>query len=152
MRVLIQRVRAGSVTINGLEKLSIEQGLVILLGITHTDSIGDVDYLVEKTINLRVFEDDGGKMNLALRDVGGDVLIVSQFTLYGNCVKGRRPGFDAAASPEHAIPLYEKFIEKFKQNGINTVTGEFGAKMLVDIQNDGPVTIMLESAQGKPVK
>lgn len=147
MRVLIQRVKTGSVTIDGVEKRSIGAGIVILLGITHGDTINDVRYLVEKSANLRIFEDTQGKMNLSLSDIGGDVLIISQFTLYGNCQKGRRPGFEDAASPEYAIPLYEKFIEEFKKTSLQVVTGEFGATMLVDIQNDGPVTLMLESTQ-----
>ncbi len=147
MRVLIQRVKTGSVTIDGVEKRSIGAGIVILLGITHGDTINDVRYLVEKSANLRIFEDTQGKMNLSLSDIGGDVLIISQFTLYGNCQKGRRPGFEDAAPPEYAIPLYEKFIEEFKKTSLQVVTGEFGATMLVDIQNDGPVTLMLESTQ-----
>lgn len=147
MRVLIQRVKTGSVTIDGVEKRSIGAGIVILLGITHGDTINDVRYLVEKSANLRIFEDTQGKMNLSLSDIGGDVLIISQFTLYGNCQKGRRPGFEDAAPPEYAIPLYEKFIEEFKKNSLQVVAGEFGATMLVDIQNDGPVTLMLESTQ-----
>ncbi|MDD2478731.1 MAG: D-aminoacyl-tRNA deacylase [Victivallaceae bacterium] len=147
MRVLIQRVKTGSVTIDGVEKRSIGAGIVILLGITHGDTINDVRYLVEKSANLRIFEDTQGKMNLSLSDIGGDVLIISQFTLYGNCQKGRRPGFEDAAPPEYAIPLYEKFIEEFKKTSLQVVAGEFGATMLVDIQNDGPVTLMLESTQ-----
>lgn len=147
MRALIQRVKTSSVTIDGAEKRAIGAGMVILLGITHGDTVGDVRYLVEKSVNLRIFEDKQGKMNLSLADLGGEVLIVSQFTLYGNCQKGRRPGFEDAAPPEYAIPLYEKFIEEFRKTSLRVVTGEFGATMLVEIQNDGPVTLMLESTQ-----
>lgn len=146
MRVLLQRAAAGSVTIAGECVGKIEKGLVLLIGVTHTDTPEDVDYLVKKCANLRIFEDENGKMNLSLLDIDGEVLAVSQFTLYGDCVKGRRPGFDAAAEPVMAEKLYDLFVEKLKQEGIRKVdTGRFGADMMVSIQNDGPVTFLLES-------
>jgi len=140
MRALVQRVKSASVTVDGREKRAIGQGSVILLGVTHDDTSADVKFLADKCINLRIFSDADDKMNLSLLDVNGSALIVSQFTLYGDCRKGRRPGFDAAAAPSVAIPLYEQFIAEFRAAGIEVQTGEFGADMLVDIQNDGPVT------------
>ena len=146
MRVLLQRAAAGSVTINGECVGKIGKGLVLLIGVTHTDTPEDVDYLVKMCANLRIFEDENGKMNLSLMDIDGEVLAISQFTLYGDCVKGRRPGFDAAAEPVMAEKLYDLFVEKMKQEGVRKVdTGRFGADMMVSIQNDGPVTFMLES-------
>ena len=146
MRVLLQRAAAGSVTIDGECVGRIGKGLVLLIGVTHTDTPEDVDYLVRKCANLRIFEDENGKMNLSLLDIDGEVLAVSQFTLYGDCVKGRRPGFDAAAEPVMAEKLYDLFVERMKQEGVRKVdTGRFGADMMVSIQNDGPVTFMLES-------
>ena len=146
MRVLLQRAAAGSVTIAGECVGEIGQGLVLLIGVTHTDTPEDVDYLVKKCANLRIFEDENGKMNRSLLDINGEVLAISQFTLYGDCVKGRRPGFDAAAEPVMAEKLYDLFVEKMKQEGVKKVdTGRFGADMMVSIQNDGPVTFMLES-------
>lgn len=146
MRVLLQRAAAGSVTISGECVGKIGKGLVLLIGVTHTDTPEDVDYLVKKCANLRIFEDENGKMNRSLLDINGEVLAVSQFTLYGDCVKGRRPGFDAAAEPVMAEKLYDLFVEKMKQEGVRKVdTGRFGADMMVSIENDGPVTFMLES-------
>jgi D-tyrosyl-tRNA(Tyr) deacylase len=145
MRALIQRVSNGSVKIAGKTVGRIEQGLVVLLGITHDDTEADVKFLADKCVNLRIFCDHDDKMNRSLLDVGGEALIISQFTLYGDARKGRRPGFSEAARPDHAIPLYEKFVETVKNYKIKVATGEFGAKMLVDIKNDGPVTLMLES-------
>lgn len=146
MRVLLQRAAAGSVTISGECVGKIGKGLVLLIGVTHTDTAEDVDYLVKKCANLRIFEDENGKMNRSLLDINGEVLAVSQFTLYGDCVKGRRPGFDAAAEPVMAEKLYDLFVEKMKQEGVRKVdTGRFGADMMVSIENDGPVTFMLES-------
>ena len=145
MRALIQRVSSASVKISDKTVGKITEGLVILLGITHDDTEDDVKFLANKCINLRIFCDENDKMNCSLLDIGGEALIISQFTLYGDVRKGRRPGFSEAARPEHAIPLYEKFIQAVKEYEIKVETGEFGAKMLVDIKNDGPVTLMLES-------
>ncbi|MFA6715828.1 MAG: D-aminoacyl-tRNA deacylase [Victivallaceae bacterium] len=145
MRALIQRVSSGSVKISGRTAGKIGRGLVILLGITHKDTEAEVKYLAEKCVNLRIFCDEAGKMNRSLHDIKGEALIISQFTLYGDAAKGRRPGFSEAARPEHAIPLYESFIKAVQNCNIKVATGEFGASMLVDIKNDGPVTLMLES-------
>lgn len=145
MRALIQRVSSASVKVSDKTVGKIGQGLVILLGITHDDTEADVKFLADKCVNLRIFCDEDDKMNRSLLDIGGEALIISQFTLYGDARKGRRPGFSEAARPDHAIPLYEKFVEKVKNHKIKVATGEFGAKMLVDIKNDGPVTLMLES-------
>ena len=122
----------------------INQGFLVLLGITHTDTKAEADYLVKKLCKLRVFTDQNDKMNLALKDVNGELLIVSQFTLYADCKKGNRPSFVEAAKPEQAEKLYNYFIEKCKQENINVQTGEFGAHMQVSLLNDGPVTIILE--------
>ncbi len=146
MRAVIQRVKLGSVSINGGEKKPIGKGLVVLLGIARDDDEKDIAYLARKIANMRIFSDEDGKMNLSVMDIDGDVLLVSQFTLFANTKKGNRPYFDAAAKPEIAIPLYEKFIAAIsEQIGKPVVTGEFGASMLVEIQNDGPVTINLDS-------
>lgn len=144
MRALIQRVSEASVKIEGKKLGNINQGIVILLGITDFDTAKDAINCAKKCINLRIFEDDNGKMNLSLLDVQGEALIVSQFTLYGDCSKGRRPSFIAAAKPDHAIPLYELFVREIRNAGVKTETGEFGAMMEVDIQNSGPVTLMVE--------
>lgn len=145
MKALLQRVMQGQVTVHGSVVGAIEHGFVILLGVGHDDSEEDIDFLVNKIINLRVFEDSQEKMNQSLLDVRGSVLAISQFTLYADCRKGRRPSFTDAADPEKANELYEKFVEALKAQGISTQTGVFGMHMLVDIQNDGPVTIMLDS-------
>ncbi|MCF6175910.1 MAG: D-aminoacyl-tRNA deacylase [Victivallaceae bacterium] len=146
MRALIQRVSKASVEIDGKINGAIGCGMVILLGITHSDSLSDVEYVAEKCVNLRIYPDDNDKMNRSLLDVSGEVLIISQFTLYGSTVKGRRPGFAEAALPQHAIPLYEAFVKKISQTGVKKVaTGKFGAKMSVNLENDGPVTLMVES-------
>ena len=144
MRALVQRVRKGSVTIDGKVNGAIEQGLVILLGVTHTDTEKDADFVADKCVDLRIFEDENGKMNKSLEDIGGSILLVSQFTLYAATRKGRRPSFDAAARPEHAEPLYEYFIRKLRSRGITVETGIFGADMQVEIHNDGPVTMLVE--------
>lgn len=146
MRALIQRVTKGSVSIDGKIVGEIGPGLVILFGVTHSDTEKDAVYLAEKVANLRIFCDEEGKMNRSLIESGGDALVVSQFTLYGDCRKGRRPGFSEAALPDQAIPLYEKFVELMKSHlGKDVPTGEFGADMLVSLENDGPVTFMVES-------
>ena len=145
MRAVVQRVKGASVTIDGTEISRIGKGLMVLLGITETDTEADIEYICDKVINLRIFEDEDEKMNLSLSDVNGEIMLVSQFTLYGDARKGRRPSFIQAAKPEISLPLYEKTIECFKQKGINVACGEFGADMLVEIKNDGPCTILLES-------
>ena len=132
-------------SVRGEPQGAIGPGLVILLGIAHGDTPDAVRYLVNKTIDLRIFADIDGKMNLSLKDIGGQALIVSQFTLYGDTRRGRRPSYTAAARPETAIPLYEAFIRGIREQGIHVETGEFGADMSVEIRNDGPVTLMLES-------
>lgn len=145
MRAVVQKVSSSKVTVDEEIVGQINQGLLVLLGVTHDDTSKDVDYMVDKVTNLRIFEDTEGKMNLSLKDVGGEVLAVSQFTLYGDARKGRRPSFSNAARPEVANPLYKEFVEKVKKQGINVGTGQFGAHMMVDLTNDGPVTILLES-------
>ena len=148
MRVVVQRVSEGSVTIPGEEyEVKIGNGLVVLLGIKIGDNEKDVAFLADKCCNLRIFEDENDKMNLSIKDINGEMLIISQFTLYGDAQKGNRPGFTDAARPEEAIPLYEKFIARVKENiGDERVkTGIFGAMMMVKIFNDGPVTIIIES-------
>lgn len=145
MRAVVQRVSRSEVTVDGRITGKINKGLLVLLGVTHGDTSKDVDYIVDKTINLRIFEDENDKMNLSLKDIGGEMLAVSQFTLYGDCRKGRRPSFTNAAAPEEADKLYQEFVKKVSEQGINTETGEFGAHMMVDLVNDGPVTILLES-------
>ena len=147
MRALLQRVTGAGVSVNGAPQKRIGPGLVILLGITHADTTLDIDFLANKIAGLRIFNDSDGKMNLSLQDTGGEALIVSQFTLYGDARRGRRPSFTDAARPEVAIPLYEQFIEALRAQGLGVETGEFGADMHVEIHNDGPVTLMLESNQ-----
>jgi D-tyrosyl-tRNA(Tyr) deacylase len=144
MRALIQRVTEASVTIAEQETASIGNGLLILLGITQLDTDLEVKKLAEKCVGLRIFEDESEKMNLSLKDINGEALIVSQFTLYGDCKRGRRPSYTGASSPEHAIPLYNLFIQSVKDLGIKTKTGEFGAMMDIKLINSGPVTLMLE--------
>lgn len=145
MRAVVQKVSSSKVRVDEEVIGQINQGLMVLLGVTHDDTSKDVDYMVDKVTNLRIFEDTEGKMNLSLKDVDGEVLAVSQFTLYGDARRGRRPSFSDAARPEVANPLYEEFVEKVKSQGINVGTGKFGAHMMVDLTNDGPVTILLES-------
>ena len=122
----------------------IDHGLAILVGFTHTDALEHVEWMAEKLVGLRVFADDEDKMNRSIVDVGGAMLVVSQFTLYGDAIKGRRPSFVDAARPEHAQPLYERFVDGLRQHGVRVETGEFGATMQVEIVNDGPVTLWLE--------
>ncbi|OPX86550.1 MAG: D-tyrosyl-tRNA(Tyr) deacylase [Pelotomaculum sp. PtaB.Bin104] len=145
MRAVVQRVTRASVTVKGRVVGEIGCGLVALVGIKRTDTIADMDYLADKIAHLRVFEDDLGKMNRSLQETGGPVLAVSQFTLYGDCRKGRRPSFYEAAPPEEARELYEIFISKLEKMGLKVVTGCFREHMLVEIINDGPVTILLDS-------
>ena len=148
MRVLLQRVSAGSVTVAGDIRGNITQGFVALVGVTHSDSEAEVERLANKTANLRVFSDSAGKMNLSLLDIDGGVLVVSQFTLYADARKGRRPSYIDAARPEQAEPLVQYFAQCLLEAGVKTVEhGVFGAIMQVEINNDGPVTIMLDSEQ-----
>jgi len=144
MRALVQRVKYGKVSVAGETSAEIDKGLVILLGVGHGDGETQAAFLVEKIANLRIFEDADGKMNLSLLDVRGQAIVVSQFTLYADVRKGRRPSFTDAALPEVARPLVERFVELLKQTGISTGQGVFGAEMQVEIHNDGPVTIWLE--------
>lgn len=144
MRVVIQRVKHGRVSVAGLTVAEIGLGAIILLGIAPDDGEEQARYLVEKIATLRIFEDEAGKMNLSLLDVGGEAIVVSQFTLYADTRKGRRPSFTDAAAPEIASPLVEHFAELMRQQGVPTQLGEFGAHMLVEIANDGPVTIWME--------
>lgn len=145
MRVVIQRVKNASVEIDGNVNGKINTGFLVLLGIASTDTKQDVDYLVKKVVNLRVFSDENDKMNLSLKDVNGELLVISQFTLYGNCREGNRPSFIEAARPDVAIPLYEYFVEECKKQISVVETGVFGADMKVSLLNDGPVTIIIES-------
>ena len=145
MRAVVQRVASSRVTVDERVTGEVKKGLLVLLGVTHDDTSKYVDYMVDKVTNLRIFEDENDKMNLSLKDIGGEVMAVSQFTLYGDARKGRRPSFSDAARPDVANPLYEEFVEKLRAQGITVGTGEFGAHMMVELTNDGPVTILLES-------
>jgi D-tyrosyl-tRNA(Tyr) deacylase len=146
MRVVLQRVSRASVTIDGRVAGAIGRGFCLLVGFTHADATEQVDWMADKVTGLRLFSDAAGKMNLGLAEVGGAVLVISQFTLYGDAGKGRRPSFIDAARPETAIPLYERFIAALGARGLEVATGEFGADMLVEIHNDGPVTLILDRA------
>ena len=145
MRAVIQRVTQSSVQVGGQVLGAIGPGLMVLLGVARQDSEADADYLAEKIINLRIFEDNAGKMNLCLKDTGGRMLVVSQFTLLADCRKGRRPSFVAAAATDHAEALYQYFIARVRAMGVETASGQFGARMQVSLVNDGPVTLILES-------
>lgn len=145
MRAVVQRVSSSKVVVDDKIIGSIGKGFNVLLGISKDDTIEDLKYITDKIINLRVFEDDNDKMNLSLLDVKGELLVISQFTLYGDCRKGRRPNFMNAMGGNEAKELYEEFIKMLRSNGVKVETGEFGAHMYVDIQNDGPVTILLDS-------
>ena len=145
MRAVVQRVSKASVTIAQQEVGKIDQGLVILLGIHEKDTQDDVEYLVKKIAHMRIFEDEQGKMNRSVEDVEGQILSVSQFTLFADTKKGNRPSFISAARPETAIPLYEAFNEGIRNRGITVATGQFGADMAVSLINDGPVTIIIDS-------
>ena len=149
MRAVIQRVKGSSVFVDGEEVGTIGQGLLVFLGVATGDTEADAFYLASKTIGLRIFEDPLGKMNLSLIDIGGQMMVVSQFTLLGDCRKGRRPSFVWAAPPEKAIALYEAFVQKCKSSGIPVATGTFRAKMEVHLVNDGPVTFVIDSE--KPI-
>lgn len=145
MIAVLQRVKTCTVTIDGKKTAEIGAGLLVLLGVGQGDTPADVDYLAEKTIHLRIFEDDAGKMNRSVQEIGGAVMVVSQFTLLGDCRKGRRPSFIDAAKPDVAVPLYERFIDRLRTTGLQVETGRFGAMMDVGLINDGPVTLILDS-------
>lgn len=145
MRAVVTRVTHASVSIDGTVKGQIGRGFLILLGVTHGDTEAEAVKLADKICGLRIFEDENGKMNLGLDAVDGELLIISQFTLYGSCKRGRRPDFLAAAKPDVAIPLYEKFIALCREKGLGIQTGEFGADMKVDSLNDGPLTLILDT-------
>lgn len=145
MRVVVQRSRNSNVTVDNKIVGSINYGLVLLVGFTYGDTKQDIDYLVKKVINLRIFDDENGVMNKSLLDVGGSILSISQFTLYANTIKGNRPSYIDSLKREEAEPLYDLFNQKLRQNNIKVETGQFGAEMLVNINNDGPITILLES-------
>ena len=147
MRAVVQRVRSASVSVSGEEVGRIGPGLMILLGVRKGDTEADARWLAEKIAGLRIFGDDEGKMNLSVSEIGGSALIVSQFTLYGDCRKGRRPGFDKAAPPDVAERLYSDFVNYIGDTGIPTSTGRFQAMMLVKIENDGPVTLIVETVE-----
>ena len=145
MRAVIQRVNQASVQINGITTGKIGPGLVVLLGIRADDTSKDLQWLADKIVHLRIFDDKKGKMNISLADIGGEMLIISQFTLYGDCRKGRRPGYSNSAPPEIAEPLYQQFIKEVKNHRITVATGNFRASMEVALVNDGPVTLLLDS-------
>ena len=145
MRMVIQRVIEASVAVDGAEIGSIGKGIAVLLGVAKGDTEQDADFLANKLVNLRIFEDDAGKMNLSVQEIGGEILVVSQFTLLGDCRKGRRPGFSDAAPPDEADRLYQYFVEQVRRLGVRVATGQFQAMMLVKIYNDGPVTFVIES-------
>ena len=147
MRLVIQRVREARVIVNDAATGSIGTGLLVFLGVSRTDTVEDADYLTGKLLGLRIFSDEDGKMNRDVREAGGSLLIVSQFTLYGDCRKGRRPSFDQAAPPEQAQDLYNYFVEAVKRGPVPVETGVFQAMMQVHIVNDGPVTILMDSAE-----
>lgn len=147
MKFVIQRVKNASVTVDNKIVGSINKGFLVLIGITHTDTKEIADVLIKKLIKLRIFEDENEKMNLALNDVNGELLLVSQFTLYANCTGGNRPAFIDAAKPDYANELYEYIIDECKKQDINVQTGIFGADMKVELLNDGPVTIILDSKE-----
>lgn len=144
MRALIQRVSRAGVTVDGRVVGKIGRGFVVLLGVTHADGRAEAEWVASKIAGLRVFEDEAGKMNRALVDVDGELLVVSQFTLYGDARKGRRPSFTEAAAPEHAEPLVDYFVQVLREAGFTVATGVFGAHMDVEIHNDGPVTMLIE--------
>jgi len=149
MRVVVQRVTQARVEVDGNVTGEIGPGLLVLLGVAKNDSSADAEFLVEKIVNLRIFPDEDRKMNRSLLDAGGGLLVVSQFTLYGDCRKGRRPSFDLAAPAEQGRSLYEHFVFKAREMGIRVETGVFQANMAVSLTNDGPVTLLIESGAGK---
>jgi D-tyrosyl-tRNA(Tyr) deacylase len=147
MRAVVQRVSRGAVVIDGETVGAIERGLLVLLGVATTDTLDESRWLADKVAGLRIFNDEAGKMNLSVADVGGAVLVVSQFTLHSDCRKGRRPSFLGAAAPELAVPLYEAFVNALRSLGLPVETGRFGAMMQVELINDGPVTLILDTKE-----
>lgn len=145
MRAVVQRIRDGSVTVEGRITGEIEKGLLVYLGVGKEDEMKDLDYMIEKVLGLRIFEDENEKMNLSVMDIGGDLLVVSQFTLYGDARKGKRPSFTDSASPQIGEEFYNIFVNEARNLGVKVATGEFGAHMDVKYTNDGPVTILLDS-------
>jgi D-aminoacyl-tRNA deacylase len=145
MKIVLQRAKNAAVSVDSEVKGQIDRGLMLLVGVTHDDTEKDADYLAEKIINLRIFEDENGKMNLSLKDTEGSILSISQFTLYGDTKKGRRPNFMNASKPDHAKQIYDYFNEKIKTLGVHVQTGVFGAMMDVEFTNDGPVTLIMDS-------
>jgi D-tyrosyl-tRNA(Tyr) deacylase len=144
MRVLVQRVAASQVSANGQVIGRIGRGLNLLVGFTATDTAAELDWMAKKCLELRIFPDEAGRFSQSVLDIQGDLLVVSQFTLYGDCRKGRRPSFEQAAAPDLAEPLYNQFVERLRTSGLRVETGVFGAMMQVGIENDGPVTLLLE--------
>lgn len=147
MKALLQRVTSSSVSASGSVVGSIGKGITVFIGVVGDDTQEDIDWLAEKIVNLRIFDDEDGKMNLSVKDVDGEMLIVSQFTLCGDCRKGRRPSWSEAARPEFANEMYEKFIKAVEKEGVRTAHGIFQAYMSVEIQNDGPVTLMIDTKE-----
>ena len=147
MRAVIQRVKYASVKTDGEIKGKADEGLLIFLGVGKGDGDTDLKYIADKTLGLRIFEDENGKMNKSVTDISGDILVISQFTLYGDCRKGKRPSFDGAMPPKEAEEIYERFVSYMKESGLKTETGVFGADMKVELLNDGPVTIILDSSK-----
>lgn len=146
MKAVVQRVKSASVSINGKLFSSIGQGILVLLGIENSDTISEAEYVCSKLLKLRIFEDENEKMNYSVTDIGGEILVVSQFTLAGSVKKGTRPSFDNAMKPDDAEVLYEKFVEMIKQSNLKIQTGKFGAMMEVSLINDGPVTFIVEKS------
>lgn len=147
MRAVIQRVKYATVKVDGEEIGRTDKGLLIFLGVGKGDTENDMKYIADKSLGLRIFEDENEKMNLSVKDINGGLLIISQFTLYGDCRKGRRPSFDPAMPPKEAEEMYEKFVAYMKESGLECQTGSFGADMKVELLNDGPVTILLDSSK-----
>ncbi len=148
MRLVIQRVNQASVAVEGAEVATIGPGFLVLVGVGREDDESDAVWLAEKTVNLRVFADDAGKLNLSLLETGGELLAVSQFTLLGDCRRGRRPSFSSAAPPDLGLRLYERYVDACREFGVRVETGKFGAHMQVQLTNDGPVTLILDSRAG----
>jgi D-tyrosyl-tRNA(Tyr) deacylase len=147
MRAVVQRVNKASVTVEGEAVSEIRRGILVLIGISPSDGARDIEYIAGKLVNLRIFEDDGGKMNRSLLDIGGEALIVSQFTLYADARGGRRPSFSDAAPGDMALPVFRDLVKKVSESGVSVKTGQYGAHMQVSLVNDGPVTLLLDSSR-----